>query len=265
MPGTEPPTFGPTVTLWPADAGLLPPVRRWDVTATDDSLEWMGSGALVELPDDFVLREVLEADPTEAGVADFVQTWGQLTPNGDHALELLPPDPRERGALRTHDRSGWLLSTELHHLRCLRALSGFWLASVTGSDVREPWTAEGFNTPHSASVALGWWIDYANAALSRFQMHIAVDDEGWERRGYLARESCLYEVAVRQLAMLAADGVTVRHCANEKCRRPFTRQRTDRRANRGYGPRERGVKYCSNLCARAQAERERRARRKAEA
>lgn len=264
MPGTKPPTLGPTITLWPADAGALPFVRRWDLRPADGGLEWMGSGELVDLPDDFVLREVLEAETSEDGVLAFVQAWGPLTPPGDHALDLLPPDPRERGSLRTHDRSGWVLATELHHLHCLRALSRFWLASVTDDDVRDAWTAEGFNTPHSASLALGWWVDYMNAGLSRFQMHIVVDDEGWERRGYLAREPCLYEVAVRQLAMLATDGVAVQHCANITCRRPFTRQRTARRGRNGYGPRERGVKYCSNLCAKAQAERERRARRKAE-
>ena len=51
-------------------------------------------------------------------------------------------------------------------------------------------------------------------------------------------------------------------CANERCNRLFTRQRGRAQfENTGHSS---GVIYCSNLCAKAQAERVRRARKRAE-
>jgi hypothetical protein len=59
---------------------------------------------------------------------------------------------------------------------------------------------------------------------------------------------------------LAAD-VPYLRCANETCRRWFVRQRG--RTTYG-GNRMRGVMYCSNTCARAQYQREKRRRDRAE-
>ncbi len=68
----------------------------------------------------------------------------------------------------------------------------------------------------------------------------------------------LYNAACLQLVHYLTDDAKVSRCANERCGRPFTRQRGLAK----YGQhRSRGVRYCSHLCAKAQSERDRRRRR----
>ncbi|MET7780083.1 hypothetical protein ABZT28_30745 [Streptomyces sp. NPDC005388] len=90
------------------------------------------------------------------------------------------------------------------------------------------------------------------AALSKFSVGI----------GALAdRHPTVYSVCFLQLYNHLAEGAIVRRCANEPCGRAFVRQRG--RAEYGQH-RTTGVKYCSRECARAQAQRELRRRRKQE-
>jgi hypothetical protein len=67
-------------------------------------------------------------------------------------------------------------------------------------------------------------------------------------------------VAMLQLVNDLAEEVPYLRCANESCGRLFVRQRG--RTEHG-GNRMRGVMYCSNTCARAQYQRERRRRDRA--
>jgi hypothetical protein len=66
------------------------------------------------------------------------------------------------------------------------------------------------------------------------------------------REAPLYAVCCLELFNHLVEHAQVRRCANERCGRPFARQRG--RAEHGQY-RLRGVKYCSTYCARAQAQR----------
>ncbi|MFD9123567.1 hypothetical protein [Kitasatospora sp. NPDC059571] len=66
-------------------------------------------------------------------------------------------------------------------------------------------------------------------------------------------------MAFLQLYNHLAEGAAVRTCANHNCGRDFVRQRG--RANYGQH-RTTGVKYCSRECARAQAQRDLRRRRR---
>ena len=65
-------------------------------------------------------------------------------------------------------------------------------------------------------------------------------------------EAPLYAVCCLELFNHLVEHAQVRRCANERCGRPFARQRG--RAEHGQY-RLRGVKYCSTYCARAQAQR----------
>ncbi|MGW6483804.1 hypothetical protein ACWGDS_39160 [Streptomyces sp. NPDC055059] len=73
------------------------------------------------------------------------------------------------------------------------------------------------------------------------------------------RRPTIYSVAYLQLYNHIAEKATIRECANETCRRSFVRQRG--RAEYGQN-RTSGIKYCTRECARAQAQRELRRRRK---
>jgi hypothetical protein len=62
----------------------------------------------------------------------------------------------------------------------------------------------------------------------------------------------VYQAACLQLVNDIAERVPYRRCANERCGKLFTRQR-DRGESDRY--RSKGVRYCSSACARAQAQR----------
>jgi hypothetical protein len=65
------------------------------------------------------------------------------------------------------------------------------------------------------------------------------------------------QVIALQMAAFVADRAPARRCANETCGRYFVRQRGRARAGQHH---LRGVKYCTDSCARAKAQREYRRR-----
>ncbi|GGK43330.1 hypothetical protein GCM10010124_40120 [Pilimelia terevasa] len=102
----------------------------------------------------------------------------------------------------------------------------------------------------TARVRMGDLASTLNAALKRFSIGIGTLAE---------RSASVYSVAFLHLYNHIVEEATVRHCANEPCRRPFVRQRG--RSEFGHN-RTAGVLYCSRECARAQAQRELRRRRR---
>ena len=75
----------------------------------------------------------------------------------------------------------------------------------------------------------------------------------------------LYNVCVLQLMQYVTDQAPVQRCANDRCGRMFTVQRTSGRRRRfENSSHSTGVRYCSHLCAKAQSERDRRRRRREE-
>lgn len=147
------------------------------------------------------------------------------------------------------------LHAEALHLRVLRALVRHALAAQSGSSPREAWTSEGFRP--DATEPWGIFVITMNAALKPFSVHVR-----YPGAATLLDTPSTYEVAVLQLAKLIAEERHVRNCANERCTRLFTRQRGRAKYdNTGHST---GVIYCSNLCAKAQAERNRRARNRAD-
>jgi hypothetical protein len=104
----------------------------------------------------------------------------------------------------------------------------------------------------------GTFVMTMNAALKPFSVHVRYPGAD----GLLDAPST-YEVAALQLTQLIVEDRQIRRCANERCTRLFTRQRG--RAKYDKTGHSTGVLYCSAQCAKAQAERNRRARLRAEA
>lgn len=275
MQGTQPPTFSPTV--WPAEPPGLPPVRRW-------LLDHLGTGAAnvidvarnredVELPPDFVLREVREASDDDGALLTFMRDWGLLTDLGDQAASV-PASMRaatvamHRDAVERYPRRhpGYVVSLELARmrLRTLRALAEHVLGHRNGDDaaVLAAWPANGWEQPRHIDEAWRWWQEYVNAALYPFRMHVLLNPGDARNLALTMPTPNLYNAAVLQLTQYLGGG-PIAPCANERCRRPFTVQRGTRRRYEGTAHTT-GVRYCSALCAKAQSERDRRRRRKAE-
>jgi hypothetical protein len=286
MQGTELPTF--RATCWPAEPPDTPGVPVDTLRQHlehPDSLVVGGGGGMrwVKLPPDFVWRELLEVDPHDGGdVQAFCERWGLLCPPGPDAFAYYA-DPtathpgladlaRPAGAARSHDWSRApivLIPVLVRHLVAAQAMARHLLLRTQpqGRDVgavAAAWhqVAGDLAAAGDAAAVLDrcdyLWGYYVNAGLQAFTVHVVVNDE----EGPYARPTVpnLYNVICLELARQAVAGQKVKLCANERCGRPFTRQRG--RAREDYAQfRSRGVRYCSHLCAKAQSERDRRRRR----
>jgi hypothetical protein len=81
---------------------------------------------------------------------------------------------------------------------------------------------------------------------------------GWEEKVPIFDDHWAYEICCLELFNHIVEEASYKRCANEMCERLFVRQQG--RALHGQH-RNRGVKYCSPECARAQAQREYRRRK----
>lgn len=270
MQGPKTPTFRPMLSLWPAASTDSPVIPRPSLERKGDIVTWSLPGSPPSgLPADFAVREVLAVDPCDDdAVMNLMRRSGLLV--GDDPSRGLPPSeglPVYGLALPSRRVS---LADCVGRLRILRALAKVVVAKSDGDSeaLLSAFPSEGFRDPRDRHDGREnqewqvwyWWTDYVNAALGVFQMFVDFDDGV----SVLQRDSPnAYEAAVLQLAELATRNVVVGLCANERCGQRFTQQRT---ARRRYPNSEHasGVKYCSRQCAKAQSERDRRARRKAE-
>ncbi len=264
------PHFLPTV--WPGTVLQQPVVSRPAAVKVHDGqwLELLGPDEDVAIPTGFYLRELTVGRPrTAEDAAAFVQQWGRSA-DVDYR-DLRAGEAHRRVYEVRAQREGLLTKTgsfldkfaifaghdvdELVRVRTsvvhvaevlYRAEEMSWLADHTlawkrGDDRDEDaWTL---------------YLEGLNAALSAFQVSMVV--EGQDRPHSLPNITA-YSVGALQLYNDVAIGATYRECANETCAVVFTTQR----GTAAHYQRTSGTKYCTNKCARAQAERERRRRSK---
>lgn len=278
MQAPNPPTFHPTV--WPAAPPPVPPV--W-VSAPLVPIErgicasphLPGGSIPTELPPDFVLREVLATvDASEGELVDFANRWGPPTGyGGARAFEYFPAEETTDHVAAINEAAARLDRDDLVSiagidmgLRVLRSLVRHLLAHLEGKGdeaVIAAWTDEGHVIP---DVGFAWfvWDVYVNRGLAKFTVHVRTENPAYRDHSEWVRPSpLLFDACCLQLVHYLTGGAQVHRCANERCRRPFTRQRGNAREDYSQY-RSRGVRYCSPLCAKAQSERDRRRRRSQE-
>lgn len=259
MQGPKPPAFRPMLSLWPGEARELPAVVIVPIVERGGLVEWSSSArpSRVALPDDFVIREVVEAEDA----VTFMRDWGLLVRAQDE-LRSLPED--DRPALPTVAGGGGSLRAPALDL-APRGRASPSSASRTrpplpggcggGRGRRRQGIVEGFPAVSDSWTPWYWWTNHINAALRAFPMYVDFTRPDEEVHLLQTPSPTTYEIAALQLAQMATGGREVLRCANERCRRSFTRQRSSRRQYRGT-ERATGLKYCSRECAKAQSERD---------
>lgn len=220
------------ITPWPDTPLAVGRVMGLDHRLDGDRIVVTLGRPDVELPEEFVIRELLEQpfdDPNV--VVDFLNEFGTVklheivrTLEWDVTSELPKSIPAD-----SWRRYAYVLGLIQHEARR-------WVATQEGRPARLRLTTR-LDREQFANVL--------NMGLRQYAVRLEVG-----RLGQPFPD--LYAALCLQLFNLVVEGLPTRRCVNETCGRSFVRQR-DRAVHGQY--RTEGVIYCSKQCAKAQNQR----------
>jgi hypothetical protein len=237
-------------------------VADCDPRLSAEGIDYLVRKSVNVIPSELVLREMPKLDASDpAALVRFMKQYGPLTSPDRNGLRLLPDSERKRfesiGIVPT--QSGPIpIAVVSHHVRALQAMVAHWDAHQREDDIAliDAWPNAGLPHPHDPLTAWTWWNNHMNAALASIAVRVQVQYGEGQWIGEVPRTTAYSAMAV-QIFNDISTGTAWRRCANETCGDLFARQQG--RAEAGQH-RTTGVRYCTNSCAKAQVERERRRR-----
>lgn len=236
-----------------------------------NAVEPIDLGTERQLPAELVLGELRSLDTfSDAVVVDFLRHGQVGVTAGDLGLGVWyqPPTPKPRG-VHIHVGDVALI------LRCAQACANHWVQHSRAEPLYPAWefmrAEDRLGAPflldqlagtHRDAVCWNYFTTTLNAGLSKRPPRVEVFTP-LDKGPHPAQRDLsfgLFSALCIQLFNVVSDDLPIRDCANETCKNVFQRQHG--RARKGQFRTE-GVMFCSASCARAQAQRELRRRKKA--
>jgi hypothetical protein len=244
-------------------------VTRWSpfVINQDGNLQWAGPMEPKELPPEWVLRQLADADLEDNdAVLALLEEYGTISlpyfdptsiPPARHPLLAHLPTTEERPGDWWEGRTDGTIEDVRWWLKTARALAGIWRETSLGGDPSDAWLAEGFHPGLSQKSAC--WAQFTlalNIGLKPFRAHAELPtDVGFT---YGQPKAGLFSAACLQVFNLIVEEATARRCENSTCGRVFIHQLGGAK----YGQhRTKGLRFCSPTCARAETQRQYRRRK----
>jgi hypothetical protein len=218
-----------------------------------------------ELPEEWVLRQLGDADlDDDDAVVALLEEYGALSApfflfnripadRWPRMAPLLQPDEpddwwRHRGDGTVEDARWWL--------KTAGALAAVWRDASLGLDIAGAWANEGFVGIETTDESWKEFTTSLNVGLHPFRARVEYQAHGLPQVG-------LYSAACRQIFNLVVRDETARRCQNETCGRTFVHQHGG--AQHGQHRTQGVLLYCSPECAHAEASRQYRRRKAAQA
>jgi hypothetical protein len=243
------------ITLWPSSP-ILPLVH-----VKDRQVE----GGSAPLPSEWIMRDLfnlnLDRDVEVQALLDrFPWLWSPAWPRNDLDRAIIPAERHRH--LRSLD-VGWepfcTVEDARWCLKALRALVNTWICACSNRDPLGYWADEGFITD-DPSIDFGVGFDVWRAFTTILNSGLQIWTPG-SRFGDPADTVAfdLFTAGCQQLFnYMVTKDVTPRRCENANCQQMFVHQL----GGPGNWHRNKGVRYCSPKCARAEAQRQYRRRSK---